>query len=484
MSSPPFPTLPDSPPAFRLGFVRSLRPRKPIQQHPYLLEGAQYAQAMKSHGVKPVRIEFSSGPRKQTTEEDSQDPEFQQSEESQLPRQRLGRASPSVNDSIYDFPSSQTDMGQGPVSSTLSPNTSTPLNRFLPLSSQEALENGTDNTSLPDEDDFPTPRTFRQQQYKRLQNRAAKRQGSPRSSAAAKRARTVGDIPNGTLPPKWIPVRMDSSPDQLPRSGARARARPVPLRSPSPTARPSALDIFTITDDEDDDRDSSGNAGNNGAAIMTVEDIAPSPRSETDESQSDSEAVRKNSKRIKGVLPASWLRLDQQRAPRVAADKLSATQRMPLQQQHDQAPRKGVALRRQGQGTSSSAALFPLFDVSDDENDNDNDSVVVTGAGAKNPTGDTSPRETTEGFSSIPRYHIIDDDDDIGSVMEDNSIDRMAPGVKRHRISTVGGGGPRAKKQRVRTSSLFRDGLPQKTQQPKITKALTRKEKAAYTGAP
>ncbi len=35
---------------------RSLRPRKPIQEHPYLLESAQYAHLMKSRGFKPVKM--------------------------------------------------------------------------------------------------------------------------------------------------------------------------------------------------------------------------------------------------------------------------------------------------------------------------------------------------------------------------------------------------------------------------------------------
>ncbi|CAK7229124.1 hypothetical protein SBRCBS47491_007141 [Sporothrix bragantina] len=319
--SSPFPVLPDSPPAFRLGFVRSLRPRKPIQQHPYLLEGAQYAQAMKSHGVKPVRTEYNGGSRKQVVEEDSQDQEFQQPEESQLPRQHGGRASPSADDSLYDFPSSQPDLAQGIVASTVSPSTSTPAQRLMPLSSQDASGNATDNTSLPDEDDFPTPGTFRLQQYKRLQGRAAKRQSSPKTSSAAKRARTADGLRSGTPPPKWIPVHMDSSPDQLPRSGA--RVRPVPRRSPSPVARSLAHEIFMIADDDDSD------IGNGEGAASVVEDVASPPRSEAEESQSDSEAVRKNSRRIKGVLPASWLRLDQQKAPRTSIDRPPATQRLP-----------------------------------------------------------------------------------------------------------------------------------------------------------
>src|SRR5437879_370412 len=52
----------------------SFRPPKPIQEHPYLLESAQYAQVMKSHGIKPIKVAI---PQEQAVadlrEEDSQE---------------------------------------------------------------------------------------------------------------------------------------------------------------------------------------------------------------------------------------------------------------------------------------------------------------------------------------------------------------------------------------------------------------------------
>ncbi|KAL7782657.1 Mus7/MMS22 family domain-containing protein [Trichoderma ceciliae] len=35
---------------------RSLRPRKPIQEHPYLIENAQYSSVLRQHGVRPVKM--------------------------------------------------------------------------------------------------------------------------------------------------------------------------------------------------------------------------------------------------------------------------------------------------------------------------------------------------------------------------------------------------------------------------------------------
>ncbi|PNH30615.1 hypothetical protein VD0002_g5869 [Verticillium dahliae] len=64
-------------------YERSLRPRKPIQEHPYMIESAQYNKALKARGIKPVRMleEAHARSRNKTPEDDSQEQEFQ--EESQ-----------------------------------------------------------------------------------------------------------------------------------------------------------------------------------------------------------------------------------------------------------------------------------------------------------------------------------------------------------------------------------------------------------------
>ncbi|CAK7563939.1 MAG: hypothetical protein SEPTF4163_001821 [Sporothrix epigloea] len=423
----PFPDIPDSPPEFRLGFLRSLRPRKPIQQHPYLLEGAQYAQAMKSHGVKPVRPEYISNTRKVAEEENSQDREFRQPEELQLPSQQ--------QNSIYDFPSSQAEQVEDITPFITSPSTTKPVQQAISLDNQLAPEIEAYDLSPPFNIDLPTPATSQIQRYKRLQGKTAKRQRLLESSLAAKRARTLDTVQEGTPKPKWIPVRMDSSPEQP--SLVDVQVRPVPSQPLLQVVRSPAHDISVISDDDDNYN------GKNSEAIHPVEDLAFPPRSETDGSQSDSEAVRKNSRRIKGVLPASWLRLDQHKAPRVTTDKTMATQRL-LGQKNDQLPRKGVALRRQGQSASSAVALFPLLDDSDDENDNVSDRVVDLGPLERSPSVETPTHSVVE--EHAPYYHIIDDDD-IGSVMEDNTIDQMAPGAKRSRHPAAGG--PRTKKPRT-----------------------------------
>ncbi|CAK7264944.1 hypothetical protein SEPCBS119000_001251 [Sporothrix epigloea] len=285
--SPPFPDIPDSPPEFRLGFLRSLRPRKPIQQHPYLLEGAQYAQAMKSHGVKPVRPEYISNQRKSAVDENSQDQEFSLPVESQLPSRQQTRVTPSADDSLYDFPSSQAEL-VGQVTPRISlPSTPTPAQQVTPFDSQPH------DLSLPSEDEVPTTATSQLQRYKRLQSKAAKRQSLSKSSSAAKRAKILNDILNDAPRPKWIPVRMDSSPDQPPHSDV--LVRPVSPGSPTPVPCSPPHEISVISDDEE-------SFGENDDAAHAVEVISSPPRSDAEGSLSDSEAVRKNSRRIKAAV--------------------------------------------------------------------------------------------------------------------------------------------------------------------------------------
>ncbi|EPE07476.1 hmg-i hmg- dna-binding protein [Ophiostoma piceae UAMH 11346] len=497
VSSPPFvfPVIPDSPQAFRLGFVRSLRPRKPIQQHPYLLENAQYAHAMKRHGMKPVRTEYNSATRKQPTTATEEDSQEQYSEQNtQLRAEQDVLSDPAfINDDLYDFPSSPPARGSGvdrPELPSLSPSTSTPAHRLLfPTSSQGGADVGTDDTSMAEEDDFPNPATYFQERRKRqlFGNRASsskssKRQATPPTSSAAKRARLLdaalqsGTHPSATTPAraKWIPVPFSSSPDPLPRPSGRMRvirSSSPPIPSPPP---PPQRESYMITDD-----------------MSEAESEAGEPAEEEAAAENDADTVRKNSRRIKGVLPASWLRLDQQKTARVSNDRVPPTQRRPGPQA-DSTPRRGVALPRQGASSTSFATLASIFDESDDENEttvstnnsnnnkndnsnnNDNDNAQSQRSRPRIAMADLWSEET-DADDSFPVYHQIVNDEDIGSVMEADVIDRMEAGPSRSRTLNTGA---RSQPRHLTRNPSFASSLGstpnQKTRQPKIDRMFDR----------
>ncbi|KAJ9157041.1 hypothetical protein NKR19_g3915 [Coniochaeta hoffmannii] len=130
---------------------RSLRPRKPIQQHPYLLESVQYAHVMKSHGVRPVRVVIpEASPVRRAGDDDSQDREFEgQSSEERMDERPADMTDESQPILFDDLDNDRDELGFSP-----SPPRTSPRN-MLQNSSQRSDADRTDNTSVL-EDDFPT----------------------------------------------------------------------------------------------------------------------------------------------------------------------------------------------------------------------------------------------------------------------------------------------------------------------------------------
>ena len=57
--------------------IREFRRRKPIQEHPYLLESAYYSSVLKSHGIRPLRNPVEEEPARKRQEEDSQEQDYE-----------------------------------------------------------------------------------------------------------------------------------------------------------------------------------------------------------------------------------------------------------------------------------------------------------------------------------------------------------------------------------------------------------------------
>jgi len=76
--------IPESNDAFKTG--RFLRERRPIQLHPYILEGEKYRQSLKDRGLKPLKIAHVQEQAKRTENDlrGSQDSDFYAENESQL----------------------------------------------------------------------------------------------------------------------------------------------------------------------------------------------------------------------------------------------------------------------------------------------------------------------------------------------------------------------------------------------------------------
>lgn len=355
---------------------RSLRQRNPIQLHPYLLEDANYQKLMKARGVRPVRIaQYQQALRDAAARNgESQDQSFDNG--AQVPP-----SSPTGGD--FEPPSSSP--------SGLQPDPERHLHKSTPA---------------------------------RLPARSPKAPSS-RSVKRLKVSHTDGDDKAGDASGFNVPL----SP---PRSGSVSSAytaqrpsgfrfprgfTPPPLNTPVTGSRLSSKDVedgdamgLSVPDDED----------NRSVSVESVSSQSQQGSDDDNEPNQDKDhAIKSLQRRIKGVLPASWLRLDQQKQKQ---NQLSSTQRnrdKALSQRLDNA--KGVAKKVVKKSSSTTtpnarAQLTSLINLADSDGDESDSNTPSAKEGSHFTLAEVV------GFED-PQY-----DDDIP---EDNRIDNMFPPVPR-----------------------------------------------------
>lgn len=446
---------------------RSLRPRKPIQEHPYLLENAQYSRFMKTHGVKPVRVPIQDQPStKQQNEKDSQDREYTGDEslvtsgrpdgESQTQQMVASRR-------VLDDDSDLDELALSP-----SPRTSSPR-LHLRASSEHSHEQQTDDTSINEDEEFPDIRDIVGMQ-KKLSIKPPKRRTPADPSMSRKRLK----IKRVTAPPSspntteiWdVPsspgLFRSTSPERTPFSlstSNRSRLPAVPSlptassKHPGPSPRPNTpAEPVDLT--------------------LSAEESAPEGDGVSDSqsltSESDSEMVRQTGRRIKGVLPASWLRLDQQ-TRKIVTRKAVIRQSSP--HSPDQ-PRPGLAVRKSGVSKPAVSARSFFDMLNDDGNDDDKDDDYEARPNHKTPHQDLERERAFEGTEML-------NFDDSLSVVEDDHIDRMLSGHKRSHISS---GGLPKKRQKVQ-QKVFKGPDHKRYQQPKISQSVRRLDRLSNSVA-
>ncbi|KAL4968456.1 uncharacterized protein BDV14DRAFT_196761 [Aspergillus stella-maris] len=425
---------------------RSLRQRNPIQLHPYLLEDAKYQRLMKARGVKPVRIPQHELQRARAAAEESQG-------------QSLGDDAGSSSDTQMGYlPSSPVDTRE-----TFS---------LLPI--DESVE----RAPRPPQRPKPTNTDLRSPKRRRVIGpgddrprqalRPIPRPAPPQvviDNASYSKPRTASSIFDMPSPPRSGSV--SSSPAREDTGFRFPRGFSPPTITPQTENRRSTKDVNEVpiildgpgngNDLESDDAQTVRSASSGGRQASDMD--------EEEEEDPDEAAVRRYQRKIKGVLPASWLRLDQQKQK-----PPSATQR------HDERmarleteAAKGVArkiTRKPDSSTPSStrdhlSSLRHLADESDEENAENSD--------------DTGDVDDIEGHRQLAKMLGLDDsylDQNLdGDIPEDNQIDYMFPTASRR--STEKRKRPRKDKGRSGDSSK----KPRRKQQARLTDAIYRGQK-------
>lgn len=398
-------------------YERSLRSRRPEQMRPYFTERNRFNNEWRQHGLRPLRF-ANEGDQAQHHRESSTERDFEpptQESSAQQPTDESQQTGPVELLEPPLFPESSSPLHTSPVN-----------NQGGPSSQPQA---DTDSTSL-EGDDLPSLQDLAKRRHQSSAlRRTSKRKRSPVKAVSAKRRRMSAFVDDGGSPEqRQTFIRPPGSSDSLNVSdvldqGAGPVGSPSPRRitagpqhrkaNRNPTALRETGSItpapLVIESDSGQDTERPGPAMYNGS---DAEDFGSS-------SDSGSDIVNQNSRRIRGVLPASWLRLDQLPGHGKIQKRINR-RRSGHTPERDH--RRGVAQRRRADpGTSNDRVFFE-----ESEDDGHVRQLPPT-------TDETFSHQTTlsllRAADDRTDEALISDDD--ASVMEEDHIDPMISGRKR-----------------------------------------------------
>ncbi|KAL4820193.1 Mus7/MMS22 family-domain-containing protein [Aspergillus spinulosporus] len=398
---------------------RSLRQRNPIQLHPYLLEDAKYKSLMKARGLKPVRLPQQSLQPARDADDESQGQDFGDD---------AGSTSDSQMTGLQYIPSSPLDTRQlsdpRPIEDTVKSG-----DRQIDRQPKHSARNTGQRS--PKRCRVIGPGDGRQRQRYLLIPRPAPPQVViDNVSSSNPNASSTFDIVS--------PLRSGSvsSPPMRKDTGAQSPLRySPPVATPWTGTRKGAHDnVEPILLDDDENK------------LDQQSDVAGTISDEDEDEDAQEAIVRRFQKKIKGVLPASWLRLDQQKQKGASG----ATQR-----NNDRMARleteatKGVARKITKKAHSSAPQLA-------EENDEESSDISDNAEDIDNPQ------------QNIARWFGFEDsllDQGLwsdGDIPEDNQIDYIRKRAKKRRgpgdeVRTSGQSKkPRLERQARLTDSIYR----------------------------
>lgn len=407
---------------------RNLRHRNPIQLHPYAIESEKYRQILKARGVKPLRIAQMEADLANVTKRDTQEQDFDAAEDSQLMYQEVDS-----QDLVISSPPPGRTAGASPEQDP------SDIFRFQG-------------------DDLPDMDLLLRQPFSHVVDQGNKRRKTAHTFSKKEQRRPIQlDV---SLPiPFHMNVADDDStfdvPPSPPRSGSPTPTiitkpkkdifrvppglSPVALPTPVTSSEPRKHHPVELFEDSETDEDP-------GVLPGSEESGEDSESESTSSGNEENSQLKRVQRKIKGVLPASWLKLDL-KANAKKPDSVARIYRSISPVTGDQ---RGVARPISGFNSESPNTLvgqrFPI-DLSDDEQ---SDLEPASPEGATN---------TKQRLLPSPAFAIRDDLDEQqllttnwGGVTEDNRVDAMLPSRTRSVIH------PR--KRRIKGQTTFNNLIP------------------------
>lgn len=275
---------------------RNLRRRNPIQLHPYAVESEHYRQTLKARGVKPLRIAQMEAEAAKALEEDSQNIDFD-GEETQLLNSDSEQPAPLSSSPIYPHGSLKT----------------------LPQDKRDIFVFGDDE--LPDVSTLLSHSTLGYVGNGRKRRKIAKAtstafrmppgvypdQKSLVPENEARSALTDDDV-LFDVPPS-PPQSVSQTPPETDRSALPAfrmprRLSPTTLPTPITSSGPRRRRQFKISEDKE-----SQNHYHRTRRTSDIDGDSTDPELTSNE-EANPRQFQRAQRRIRGVLPASWLKLD------------------------------------------------------------------------------------------------------------------------------------------------------------------------------
>ncbi|CAI6339218.1 unnamed protein product [Periconia digitata] len=387
------PEIPQAPPN------RSLRARRPDQLHPYLVEDQRWRQKLEESGYKNIPRYRSPVRQPVNRDADTQDTEFEPDNEEESIDPSMGLASSPV------------------ITERATDDLRTSTQRRPSLASAQ--------------DSAPRPPKKRRKLQRHTSGRLAQH-------------------PQPSLPDPWA----------LPPSPPHAADSPANQTMPGltvPTTNSPVIDLPTPShssslqghDDSDNDVvQPLRRLTQRRRSPITVSSDNSSTRNSSDEAEQSDSEIRQMSKKIRGVLPASWLRIDAQKKKPVSS--LSRELFNDARSPEKSGPQRGVAqkvIRSKGliQRSPAQTIQHRIPDVVSDESDDDGVEIPIRFS----IEAQQDAQAATNLAARLDRQYTGDESD-----MEDDRLDLFPLG-----------GSSRKRKQQTKVTDAF-----QKFKKPKLSR--------------
>ena len=396
----------ESPNDDRTRRIRNLRHRKPIQLYPYGIENEKYRQDLQKSGVRPLRMTSGESQPTKDVGEDPQADGFGSDAESQDPV------------CVDSWSSSLPSLKSQPNLAT------TPQDAFQDINF--------DDDDLPDMDAILRPRpaqvVFNGHKRRKVMRSVPKLGQTTDFRRHCHEQRPINDTNDTVMTDLDESVfSIPTSPTLIPSASSRTDKRgfrvprglspivtpiPRPVTSSEPRRRPALIVDASRSDEPPSVSKSSDN------------------ESEASGSEPDKDGrLVGEQRKIRGVLPASWLKLDllaQARNPKQSR-KLSGS----LSPEKNILPQRGVARPVAPRHRAAEASDNPM-QTEDSSSEVDSEHESSNAAPVRLPSRSTSEREEADisDVESLPLPSDLWDD-----VAEDNRIDTMVPTTARQRKS-------------------------------------------------